>query len=164
MTAEVNGLNEKLIHLLIEKGLKISTAESCTGGLLSALLTDVSGASEVLEECIVTYSNEVKERELGVKHETLEKHGAVSRETAEAMAIGARGIFGTDYAVSVTGLAGPEGDGSDTPVGTVFISLACEDGVFTRSLNIGTFRARLRTMAANHALDMLRRHMTGLKI
>ena len=124
MEANVNGLNEKLIHLLIDKGLKISTAESCTGGLLSALLTNVSGASEVLEECIVTYSNEVKEKELGVSHETLEKYGAVSSQTAEQMAIGICNHTGADVGIGITGIAGPTGGTDKKPVGTVFIGIA----------------------------------------
>lgn len=124
MKADVCGLNEKLIGILTEKKLKISTAESCTGGLLSALLTDVSGASEVLEECIVTYSNAVKMRELNVKEETLRNYGAVSFDTAKQMAEGICAHTGADVGIGITGIAGPSGGTAEKPVGTVFIGVS----------------------------------------
>ena len=153
MTAEVNGLNEKLIHLLIEKGLKISTAESCTGGLLSALLTNVSGASEVLEECIVTYSNEVKERELGVKHETLEKYGAVSWQTAEQMAVGICNHTGADVGIGITGIAGPTGGTAQKPVGTVFIGIAVKGKVRSYENHFEGCRDKVREQSCKFALN-----------
>lgn len=161
---DVPDMETAALQLLIKHGKTVSFAESCTGGLVSKRLTDISGASEAFSGAIVAYSNEAKMNLLHVNPETLKQHGAVSRETAEEMAIGAREVLGTDYALSVTGLAGPEGDGSGTPVGTVFLSLCCESGVFTKKINIGTFRSRLRTIAANHAFDMLRRSLTGLPI
>ena len=153
MTVDVNGLNEQLIHLLIEKGLKISTAESCTGGLLSALLTDVSGASEVLEECIVTYSNEVKEKELGVKHETLENYGAVSRDTAEQMALGICSHTGADVGIGITGIAGPTGGTREKPVGTVFIAIAVKGDVTVYENHFEGCRDKVRGQSCAFALN-----------
>ena len=153
MTVEVNGLNEKLIHLLIDKGLKISTAESCTGGLLSALLTDVSGASEVLEECIVTYSNDVKARELGVRCETLEKYGAVSRQTAEQMALGICNHTGADVGIGITGIAGPTGGTAQKPVGTVFIGIAVNGNVWVYENHFSGDRDKVREQSCVFALN-----------
>ena len=123
MTAEVNGLNEKFIKLLKEKGMTAATAESCTGGLLSALLTDVPGASEVINECIVTYSNNAKMCELNVSRETLESYGAVSHDTAEQMATGICEHTEADVGIGITGIAGPTGGTPEKPVGTVFIGI-----------------------------------------
>jgi PncC family amidohydrolase len=113
---------EKLIREAAEGGLRIALAESCTGGLVSSLLTGVSGASRVLWGSFVAYTLEAKTAMLGVDPTILKKHGAVSRETALAMAEGALKESGADIAASVTGLAGPGGDGSDKLVGTVFIA------------------------------------------
>lgn len=111
------------------KGLTLSLAESCTGGWLSKIITSMPGASEYYAGCAVTYSNEAKERILGVSHDTLVKHGAVSEETAIEMAKGARKAFGTDFAVSITGIAGPGGGSEEKPVGLVYI--AATDGTET---------------------------------
>ena len=109
MKAEVNGLNEKVVKMLAERKMTVSAAESCTGGLFAALITNVSGASEVLNESFVTYANSAKMKYLGVKGETLEKHGAVSYETAFEMAEGLRKNTGADVTVGITGIAGPTG-------------------------------------------------------
>jgi PncC family amidohydrolase len=113
---------EKLIRAAAERGLRIALAESCTGGLASSLLAGISGASRVLWGSFVVYTPEAKTAMLGVAPAILEKHGAVSREAALAMAEGALRESGVDIAASVTGLAGPGGDGSDKPVGAVFIA------------------------------------------
>ena len=105
MKAEVNGLNEKVVKMLAERKMTVSAAESCTGGLFAALITNVSGASEVLNESFVTYANSAKMKYLGVKGETLEKHGAVSYETAFEMAEGLRKNTGADVTVGITGIA-----------------------------------------------------------
>ena len=152
MTVEVNDLNERLIELLTKKKLTISTAESCTGGLLSALLTDVSGASEVLNECIVTYSNAVKEKELEVKHETLEKHGAVSRQTAEQMAKGICTHTGADIGIGITGIAGPTGGTDEKPVGTVFIGISVKGDVHVYKNHFSGTRAQVRESSCIFAL------------
>ncbi len=116
-------INEDLVNKLIEKKLKISTAESCTGGMLAERITQVPGASEIFEESIVTYSNEAKMRELGVKSETLEKFGAVSSYTAYQMCTGICRHTGADIGIGVTGIAGPGGGTAEKPVGTVFIGI-----------------------------------------
>lgn len=110
--------------LLKEKGLILSSAESCTGGLVSSLLTDVSGSSEYITENIVTYSNTAKTKYLGVKEETLSKYGAVSEQTAKEMATGLLKQTDSDYAVTTTGIAGPTGGTKEKPVGLMYIGLA----------------------------------------
>lgn len=109
-------------------GLTISTAESCTGGLIAHILTETAGSSAWVLGGAVTYANEIKERVLGVQRETLLAHGAVSAETAIEMAQGARRLFGTDLALSATGIAGPGGAVDGKPVGTVFLHLSAPDG------------------------------------
>lgn len=119
---------ERLIALAKDKKITLGTAESCTGGLIGAALTSVSGASAVFFGGIISYDNSVKEAVLGVKKETLLTVGAVSHDTAVQMAEGARRVLGTDLAVSVTGIAGPTGGTPAKPVGTVFIAVARRDG------------------------------------
>lgn len=157
---DVNSLEERVFRLLREKGKTLAAAESCTGGLLAEHFTNLPGASGVFLGGVVAYTDPVKEALLGVPHETLERFGAVSRETAEAMAVGARARLGADIALAVTGFAGPDGD----EVGRVFAALAAPDGVFCRRLKLGAGRSRIRTMAALHALDMARRYLTGLPV
>lgn len=115
-----------LSERLRERGLTLSLAESCTGGQVSELMTSSPGASDYFLGCAVTYSNESKERILGVSRETLMRHGAVSEETAKEMASGARRVFGSSIAAAVTGIAGPGGGTDEKPVGLVFI--AATDG------------------------------------
>jgi PncC family amidohydrolase len=111
-----------LVHLLRVQGLKISFAESCTGGMASEMLTSIPGVSDVFLGSAVTYSNESKEAILGVSHDTLMEHGAVSEECAKEMALGSLKAYGSDIAVSVTGIAGPDGATYDKPVGLVYIA------------------------------------------
>jgi nicotinamide-nucleotide amidase len=118
----------ELIKLSKEKGITISTAESCTGGYISDIMTDIPGASEVFVGGVVAYSNEFKVSTLWVKEETLVDHGAVSRETAEEMSRGIRDRTGSDIGLSVTGIAGPAGGTEEKPVGTVYISVQLKDG------------------------------------
>ena len=127
-------------------------------------MTDVPGASAVFRGGVTVYTNEVK-MFLGVKPETLDKYTAVSRETAAELAECVREKLGADYGVGVTGVAGPDSDGVH-PVGTVFVSLASENGTFVRALQLGerSDRSRIRTLAANHALDLLRRSILGLPL
>ena len=124
----MQGLAKQLTDLLKEKDMKIVTAESCTGGLLSASLTHKPGASEIFERGYVTYSNESKHEILGVPQEILNTHGAVSIETAEAMAQGALENSHADIAVSITGIAGPDGGSPEKPVGLVFLGYALKGG------------------------------------
>lgn len=114
-------LEEKVIAELTRQNLTITTAESCTGGLIAATLINVSGASMVLKEGYITYSNESKERILSVRRETLQKYGAVSRQVAEQMAEGAAKVAGADAVLAATGIAGPDGGTEEKPVGLVYI-------------------------------------------
>ena len=115
------------------RGLKIATAESCTGGLVAGALTDVAGSSDVVDRGFVTYSNEAKQQMLGVPAATIEKYGAVSRETAEAMARGALGNANADIVVSITGIAGPGGGSADKPVGLVHFAAASRSGALAHA-------------------------------
>lgn len=117
-------LEEKVVKLLNEKGLKLTTAESCTGGLIAKRITDVSGASNVFECTVVSYSNRIKHDVLGVSEETLEKFGAVSEECAKEMVEGIRRFAKADVAIAVTGMAGPTSDEADKPVGLIFVGYA----------------------------------------
>ena len=120
-------MEEKIGEILREKGLRIATTESCTGGLLSSKLTDVSGSSEYIHLNLVTYSNEAKHKMLGVKLETLEKFGAVSEECAFEMACGLNNLTGADICVSTTGIAGPAGGSKEKPVGLMYASIYTKD-------------------------------------
>lgn len=128
---------EKVIEEFTASGKTFAFAESCTGGLLGKLVTDVAGASAVFLGSAVTYSNEAKTALLGVKPEIIEACGAVSPETAKAMAEGARKVFGADIALSVTGIAGPGGGSPEKPVGTVYMAIATERGTQIRHLTVG---------------------------
>lgn len=125
---DVSTLEEIAVKLLLEKKLTVSAAESCTGGLISKKLTDIPGCSGCLGESYVTYSNGAKMRHLGVRKETLDAVGAVSAETASEMALGAKRVSGSDFALAVTGIAGPGGGSDEKPVGLVFSALAHPDG------------------------------------
>lgn len=153
MIAEVNGINEKTVKTLIERGLKISAAESCTGGLFTALITDAAGASEILEESIVTYSNDAKIRELGVKKETLDAHGAVSREIAAQMCEGIRVRTGADIGVGITGIAGPGGGTIQKPVGTVFVGIAFKNRIEVLELHLDGNRQSVRQETCRIAFE-----------
>ena len=128
MDPELVAQAQALLDLCRRKQLKIAAAESCTGGLLAAVLTEIPGSSDVLERGFVTYSNEAKQAMLGVPSTVLERHGAVSRETAEAMARGAVAHAPVDLAVSITGIAGPGGATAGKPVGLVHFAAASRDG------------------------------------
>ena len=150
-------LENVLIRLLTERHETLALAESCTGGCLSHRLTNVPGASAVLLAGIVSYSNAAKQKFLGVKSATLEQHGAVSEPVAREMAEGARQVTGSNYALSITGIAGPTGGTPDKPVGTVFIGLAGEfPTVVERHLNAWD-RETFKQVTAQQAMDLLRR-------
>lgn len=150
----------EVLQLCRERGLTLAAAESCTGGLIAKELTDIPGASQVFLGGVVSYTNHVKEQVLRVPAALLERCGAVSAPVARAMALGARVLTGADLALSVTGLAGPDGDDRGNPVGTVFVALSAPEGVFVRQLALGGDRERIRTLSAHHALDLLRRYLT----
>ncbi len=128
MEAELYLLSAQVGNALLEHGLTISTAESCTGGLLAHILTSISGSSAYFIGGVVAYSNQVKEQALGVRHKTLLEHGAVSGETAKEMAEGVRKSFNTDIGLSTTGVAGPTGGTLTKPVGLVWIGLSTPEG------------------------------------
>lgn len=145
-------MEQALVKALCAAKKTMVTAESCTGGMIASKIVNVSGASDVFLEGCVTYSNAAKMRTLGVKAETLERFDAVSRETALEMAEGARRRADADYAVSVTGLAGPGGGTPEKPVGTVWLGLATREGVQARLLQLHGNRERIRTLAALNAM------------
>jgi len=145
----------------IRRNLTLALAESCTGGLIAKLLTDVPGSSAFFMEGAVTYSNAAKMRLLGVPLDILDARGAVSAECAAAMAAGVRHAAGSDLGLAVTGIAGPDGGTDDKPVGTVFISLAAPDGSWTKRFRFGNSREEIRTLTAWTALDWLRRYLIG---
>jgi len=149
-------LAETVVRTLTGKGRTLALAESCTGGLIAHRVTDVPGASKIFRGGIVAYSNAAKQKFLGVPAQMLARHGAVSETVARAMAEGAREQFGADFALAVTGIAGPTGGTKNKPVGTVFIALADARGtVVERKLNPGG-RDRFKDSTAEQALGMLR--------
>ncbi len=142
-------------ELFVEKGLRVAFAESCTGGLIQKLLTDRPGSSAYLVGGVVAYSNEVKEKFLGVSHDTLMAHGAVSEETAIEMARGARKVFNVDCAGAVTGIAGPDGGTEDKPVGLVYIAVACGGEVVVERHRILASRDIVRQISADRLLLLM---------
>ena len=161
---DVSSLEEVVVSALKERGLTIGTAESCTGGLLAKRLTDLSGVSQVYNGGIVSYTNQVKHNVLGVPQQLLDAYGAVSAPVAQAMAEGARSVLHCDIALATTGVAGPNRDDRNNPVGTIFVAIATPEGTYVRQLNLGTraMRQRLRTQTASHAFDLARRYLSGL--
>lgn len=151
---------EEVVRCLLKQHKTLAAAESCTGGWIAKRITDVPGASAVFECGIVSYSNRIKSEVLGVREATLRKYGAVSEQTAREMAEGALRVSGADLAVSVTGIAGPDADGTDKPVGLVYFALS--DGKTTEVQKIcnsfmENVREQNRNAAAQFALDWIRR-------
>ena len=166
-SVDVDSLEALVVDALRAVGKTLATAESCTGGLLAKRITDVAGSSDVFEMGCVTYANRVKEKLLGVPHETIEAHGAVSEETARAMAEGIVRASGADIGVGITGIAGPGGGTAEKPVGLVYIALS--DGKSTwvaKRQPAGRMKSREwhRHCAASKALDMVRRYLAGLPV
>ena len=162
---DVDCIEEAVMKLLRERKMTFAACESCTGGDIARRFTELPGASAFFLGGAVTYTNAVKTALAGVPEALLEEKTAVSREVAQAMAEGIRERLGADLGVSVTGLAGPDGDGVHE-VGTVFIALAAEGQTFVRETHMGSTRTRsfIRRMAGNHAFDMLRRYLSGMKV
>lgn len=148
-------MEKALLNLMEAKKLTLSTAESCTGGYIAHLITQHPGSSKVFEGGAVTYSYELKESVLGVNPETLKQYGAVSEETVREMAIGAVKHFNTDFAVAVSGIAGPDGGTPDKPVGTVWIALASKDQVIAKLFHFGDKRVQNIERSAAAALNMI---------
>jgi PncC family amidohydrolase len=160
VTDDERALAEAVLELSRARGWTLATAESCTGGLVGARLTEVPGASNAYVGGIVAYSDAVKSAQLAVRAETLREHGAVSTETAAEMAAGARRALAADVAVAVTGVAGPGGGTPDKPVGLVYIAVDSPDGVSTEKLQIEGDRQAVRWRATEAALRLVHRHLT----
>jgi nicotinamide-nucleotide amidase len=150
--AVLNDTLTDLAHALIARGWSLTTAESCTGGLVAAACTELSGSSAWFERGFVTYSNAAKTEMLGVPAELIAAHGAVSEAVAQAMAAGALRHSAAQIAVAITGVAGPLGGSVDKPVGTVCFAWATPSGVFSERLHLSGDRAAVRYAAAEHAL------------
>lgn len=153
---------ERVIDLARAQGLRISTAESCTGGAIAAMITRIAGSSDVFPGGFVTYSNALKHSVLGVRRETLETHGAVSEETVREMVAGALRAANADLAVAVSGIAGPGGGSDDKPVGLVWLAWGSDAQVEAVCLHWPVERELFQTMIAAAALDMLRRTLQGI--
>lgn len=144
----------RLVTALKQKNLTITAAESCTGGRIAAAITSIAGSSQVFPGSIVTYCDDMKQKYLEVPEILLETQGAVSEPVAWAMARGAARLFDTDLALSVTGLAGPDGDGSDQPIGTVFLGLYAQGDTRAEHHVFAGTRSEIQQQAAERALDM----------
>jgi len=153
-------LSTRIGRLLTERGLTLALAESCTGGLIAHQVTNVSGSSAYFLGAVISYANSTKVEILGVPQAALEEHGAVSEETASAMARGARDLFRSDIAVSVTGIAGPTGGTETKPVGLVYIALDAT-GFHTCEAHMwrGESRLDVKACSAQAALELLERHL-----
>lgn len=154
----MNNYAYEVVRLLTEKKMKIATAESCTGGMIAEMITDISGASSVFDCGIVSYSNRIKNSLLGVSEETLRTYGAVSEETVREMVSGALKVSGADIAVAVSGIAGPSSDGTDKPVGLIYIAVATKEKMYIKKLNNSfsvNIRENNRNSAANEALKLV---------
>lgn len=149
------GLEEALYARLSAFGRTMATAESCTGGLIGHRLTNVAGMSDCYLGGVVVYSNAAKEALLGVSGETLRKHGAVSDAVAREMALGARRLFGSDYALSVTGIAGPGGGSEEKPVGLVYIGVSGPAGLEVRECRFTGDRVSVKEQSATAALELI---------
>ncbi len=149
-------------RVLVAAGATLAVAESCTGGLIASRITDVSGSSRYFQGAYVTYSNELKQQLLGVPAEVIQQHGAVSEECAQAMAEGARQGSGADYALAVTGVAGPDGGTSQKPVGRVYIAVADEQGTICQQFDWPGTRSQFKQRTSQMALNMLRKRVLGI--
>ena len=155
-------INEALVAVLAQKGLKIATAESCTGGLLAKLITDVSGASAVFDYGIVSYANEIKWGQLGVKRETVETYGAVSEQTEREMAQCAAKNAGANIGLSTTGIAGPTGGTAEKPNGTCYIGVYFNGETTVTRVNTGlSDRDKNRALFAEKALTLAKEKING---
>lgn len=147
-------LEEKIGRLLNEQNLTISCAESCTGGLLTSRLTDIAGSSAYVMGSVVSYTNRIKEALVGVRHETLLAHGAVSEETAREMAEGIRRAIKTDIGIGITGIAGPGGGTKEKPVGLVFIAVSGPWGTIVKENHFRGTRTEVKRQTTDTALTM----------
>ena len=151
--------SEELVFQLKARGLRIASAESCTGGMIASAITDVSGASEIFDLGLVTYSNKTKEQFLKVDACLLAEHGAVSEEVAKAMAQGLLAVSDADMALSVTGIAGPSGGTLEKPVGLVYIGLATKDELWAQCHIFSGNRQKIRQQTVEAALSLAERYL-----
>lgn len=158
------GIEFEVAELLEQKKLHVTTAESCTGGLIAGALVNVPGISEWFGEGYVTYSNEAKEKLLGVSRETLTTYGAVSAETAGEMARGAADAAGADVAVAVTGIAGPDGGTAEKPVGLVYMGCFCKGELCVEKHIFAGDRAQVRAQSVQTALQLLKSMLEQAKV
>ncbi len=156
-------LAERVLALLRERGATLATAESCTGGLMASMLTRIPGASDAFHAGFVTYADDIKHSVLGVELDALERYGAVSEAVVRQMALGAMNRSGADYAVAVSGIAGPDGGTEDKPVGTVWLAWGDRDDLRTRRLHWPVERRLFQTMVSAVGLDMIRRRLLGIE-
>lgn len=152
---------ETLVTMLTDGEFTVSTAESCTGGALGAVLTSVSGSSGYYPGGVIVYANSTKMQLLGVSQQLLRDHGAVSRECAEAMALGCRETFGSTFSVAITGIAGPTGGSEEKPVGTVYIGVAGPEGVLVSNHFFSGDRDAIRAKSVDEALKQIVSYIKG---
>ena len=155
-------LEEMVGQQLLAQGLTIACAESCTGGLLTSRLTDIAGSSAYVMGSVVSYTNRIKETLVGVQHETLLAHGAVSEETAREMAEGIRRAIKTDIGVGITGIAGPGGGTKEKPVGLVFIAVSGPRGTMVKENHFSGTRTEVKRQTTDTALAMASTYLTQL--
>jgi len=158
----MNNPAAEIIDIMREKKLTLGTVESATGGLISHLITNIPGSSDVFQGSIISYSNEIKMKIVGVKAETLKKYGAVSARAAEDMADGGRKVLGVDICVADTGIAGPGGAVPGKPVGLFYLGLANKDGTFSRKHLFKGTRAENKQQAAQTALMWVKDYLSGI--
>jgi len=158
----MNNPAAEIIDIMREKKLTLGTVESATGGLISHLITNIPGSSDIFQGSIICYSNEIKMKTIGLKAETLKKYGAVSARAAEDMASGGRQVLGVDICVADTGIAGPDGAAPGKPVGLFYLGLAVKDGTFSRKHLFKGTRAENKQQAAQTALMWVKDYLSGI--
>lgn len=156
-------ISEVVVNILKERKETLATAESCTGGSIAKMITSIPGCSSIYKGSVVSYATEVKENVLKVKHDDVIDHSVVSKEVVEQMAVGAREVMNTNYALATTGIAGPDGGTEENPVGTVWIALATPDGVISKRYNFGKDRQNNIERSCITAFEMLRQHLLNIK-
>ncbi len=164
ISTDGSSMEQVVLNLLEARGLTLALAESITGGMIGEMITRVPGSSRTFMGSVVSYSNDMKERVLGVSTETLLTHGAVSHQCAREMALGAVRVGGADVGLSVTGIAGPDGGSPEKPVGTFFIGLVTPETTLSRGFLLPGQREWVKTLAAMQSLDLLRRHLSDLRM
>jgi PncC family amidohydrolase len=159
----MNNPAEEIINIMREKKLTLGTVESATGGLIAHLITNVPGSSDVFQGSIISYSNEVKRKIVGVRELTLKEYGAVSPQVAMAMVKGGRKVLGVDICIADTGIAGPGGAIPGKPVGLFYLGLSHKDGTFSRKYNFNGTREENKQQAVQTALMWVREYLESLK-